>query len=57
MIISGHWPACPRVGDLPYVAFVFGLFSAGAQRAIPAVSACNTHASIQLCVFGVDHAS
>jgi hypothetical protein len=29
---------------------------AGEQRAIPAVSACNTHASIQPCVFGAGHA-
>ena len=29
---------------------------AGEQRAIRAVSACNTHASIQPCVFGAGHA-
>ena len=37
--------------------FVSDVFSIqGGQPAIPAVSACNTPASIEPCVFGADHA-
>jgi hypothetical protein len=43
--------------SLPCVVLVFAARRfAGGQRAIPAVSACNTRASNQRCVSGADHA-
>jgi hypothetical protein len=43
--------------SLPCVVWVFAVrWFVDGQRAIPAVSACNTHASNQRCVFGADHA-